>query len=61
MLHIENKRLPWQHLITTVTDRKREVIVKSVELKPESFFSISYGALELWRKNPKGGGFCPLP
>ena len=28
--------------------------VKSVELKSESFFLISCGVLELWRKYPKG-------
>ena len=33
--------------------------VKGVKLKSESFFSISYGVLELWRKNAKGGGFRP--
>ena len=30
--------------------------IKGVKLKSESFFSISYGVLELWRKNPNGGG-----
>ena len=30
------------------------MIGKGVKLKSESFFSISYGVLELWRKNPKG-------
>ena len=34
--------------------------VKGLKLKSESFFSISYGILELWRKTLKGeGGFCP--
>ena len=32
-----------------------KMTVKGVKLKSESFFSISYGVLELWRKNPKGG------
>ena len=27
---------------------------KDEKLKSESFFSISYDVLELWRKNPKG-------
>ena len=35
---------------------------KGVKLKSEIFFSIFYGVLELWRKNPGGGGgFCPRP
>ena len=36
--------------------------VKGVKLKSESFFSISYGVLELLEENPKGGGrFRPPP
>ena len=27
---------------------------KGIKLKSESFFSIFYGVLELWRKNPRG-------
>ena len=53
MWHTENKRLPWQHLITMVIDKIGIMTVKGVKLKSESFFSISYGVLELWRKNPK--------
>ena len=34
-----------------------KMTVKGVKLKSESFFSISYNVLELWRKYPKGGGF----
>ena len=33
--------------------------IKSVKLKSESFFLISLGVLELWRKNLRGGGFHP--
>ena len=33
--------------------------IKGVKLKSESFFSISPGVLELWRKNLRGGGFRP--
>ena len=29
--------------------------IKGVKLKSESFFSISPGVLELWRKNLRGG------
>ena len=32
--------------------------VKGVRLKSESFFAISHGILELWRKT-LGGGFSP--
>ena len=35
--------------------------IKGVKLKSESFFSISPGVLELWRKNLRGGGFRPPP
>ena len=51
MWHTENKRLLWQHLITMVIDKICKMIVKGVELKSESFFPISHGVLELWRKN----------
>ena len=30
-------------------------------IKVKRFFSISYGVLELWRKNPKGADSVPLP
>ena len=40
-----------------VVDKIRKMTVKSVKLKSESFFLISPGVLELWRKNLKGGGF----
>ena len=36
--HTENKRLLWQHLITTVTDNIRKMTVKGVQIKLESFF-----------------------
>ena len=35
--------------------------IKGVKLKSESFFSISPGVLELWRKNLRGGGRIPPP
>ena len=35
--------------------------VKGVKLKSESFFSISYGVLELLEENPKGGPIPPPP
>ena len=57
--HTENKRLLWQHLTTLVIDKIRKMSIKGVNLKSESFFSISPGVLELWRKNLRGGGFRP--
>ena len=54
--HIGNKRLLWQHLNTMVTDKIRKMSVKGVKLKSESYFSISPGVLELWRRKPLGGG-----
>ena len=33
--------------------------VKGVKLKSESYFSISPGVSELWRKNRRGGGRMP--
>ena len=39
-----------EHLIKIVFDKMREITAKGVKLKSESFFSISYGVLELWRK-----------
>ena len=35
--------------------------VKGLKLKSESFFSISHGVLELWRKNLRGADSPPLP
>ena len=46
-----NKRLLWQHLTTLVIDNIRRMTVKGVKLKSESFFLISPGVLELWRKS----------
>ena len=43
-----------------VIETIRTMSVKGVKLKSESFFSISPGVLELWRKNRRGG-FRPLP
>ena len=53
MCHTENKRLPWQPLITMVVDKICKMTVRGVKLKSGSFFSISYGVLELWRKTLK--------
>ena len=58
--HAGNKRLLWQHLITMVIDKIREMTVKGVKLKSESFFLISPGVLELWRKNLRGAESPPL-
>ena len=44
-----------------VIDKIRKMSMKGVKLKSESFFSISPGVLELWRKNLRGGGFRPPP
>ena len=45
-----------------VIDKIRKMSIKGVKLKSESFFSISPGVLELWRKNLRGGGgFRPPP
>ena len=57
--HTGNKRLLWQHLTTMVIDKIRKISIKGVKLKSESFFSISPGVLELWRKNLRGGRFHP--
>ena len=54
--HTGNKRLLWQHLTTKVIDKIREMSIKGVKLKSESFFPISPGVLELWRKSLGGGG-----
>ena len=43
-----------------VIEKICKMTVKGVKSKSESFFSISHGVLELWRKN-LGGGFRPPP
>ena len=43
-------------MITIVIDKLCKMTVKRVKLKSESFFLISPGVLELWRKNLRGGG-----
>ena len=42
-----------------VIDKIRKMSIKGVKLKSESFFSISYGVLELWRKNLRGADSAP--
>ena len=59
MWHTENKRLPWQYLITIVIDKICKMTVKGVTLKSESFFQClmvfwSYGGKTL-------GGQIPQP
>ena len=45
-----------------VIDEIYKMTVKGVKLKSESFFSISHGVLELWRKNIReGADSAPLP
>ena len=39
-----------------VSDKICKMTVMGVKSKSESFFSISYGVLELWRKNLRRGG-----
>ena len=58
-MHTGNKRLLWQHLTTMVIDKIRKMSIKGVKLKSESFFSISPGVLELWRKNLRGADSAP--
>ena len=60
-MHTGNKRLLWQHLTTMVIDKIRKMSIKGVKLKSESFFSISPGVLELWRKNLRGADSAPPP
>ena len=55
------QRLLWQHLTAMVIDKIRKMSVKGVKLKSESFFSVSPGVLELWRKNLRGGRIPPPP
>ena len=59
--HTGNKRLLWQHLTTMVIDKICKMSIKGVKLKSESFFSISPGVLELWRKNLRGADSTPPP
>ena len=42
-----------------VIDKIRKMSIKGVKLKSESFFSISPGVLELWRKNLRGADSAP--
>ena len=42
-----------------VIDKIRKMSIKGVKLKSESFFSISAGVLELWRKNLRGADSAP--
>ena len=42
-----------------VIDKIRKMSVKGVKLKSESYFSISPGVLELWRKNLRGADYSP--
>ena len=58
-MHTGNKRLLWQHLTTMVIDKIRKMSVKGVKLKSESYFLLSAGILELWRKNHWGGQIPP--
>ena len=44
-----------------VIDKIRKMSIRGVKLKSESFFSISPGVLELWRKNLGGGADSALP
>ena len=49
----------WQPLMRMVIDKTCKMTVKGVKSKSESFFSISHGVLELWRKNLKGADRPP--
>ena len=55
MGHTENKRLLWQHLITMVFDKICKMTVKGIQLKLESFVSISRDVLELYGGRTLGG------
>ena len=44
-----------------VIDKIRKMSIKGVKLKSESYFSISPGVLELWRKNLGGGAESAPP
>ena len=43
-----------------VIEKICKITIRGVKLKSESFFSISYGVLDLLKKKILGGGF-PLP
>ena len=58
-VHTGNKRLLWQHLTTMVIDKIRNMSVKGVKLKSESYFSMSPGVLEFRRKNLWGADSAP--
>ena len=60
-VHIGNKRLLWQHRTTMVVDKICKMYVKGAKLKSESFFLISIGVLELWRKTLGGRIRTPPP
>ena len=53
--------LLWQHLTAMVIDKIRKMSVKGVKLKSESYFLLSPGVLELWRKNLRGADSAPPP
>ena len=59
MSHIENKRLPWQHLRTISIVNIRKIIFKRVKLKLGDFISLSCGVLELLKKVPNSGVLGP--
>ena len=44
----------WKQKVAMAIDKIRKMSIKGVKLKSESFFSISPGVLELWRKNLGG-------
>ena len=48
-----------EHLTTMVIDKIRKMSVKGVKLKSESYFLLSPGVLELWRKNLRGADSAP--
>ena len=51
----------YYNLATMVIDKIRKMSVKGVKLKSESYFSISLGVLELFRKNLRGADSAPPP
>ena len=55
------KRLLWQPVMRMVIDKICKMTVKGVKSKSESFFSISDGVLELWRKNLRGADSASPP
>ena len=59
--HTVNKRLLLQPLMRMVIDKICKMTVKGVKSKSESFFSISHGVLDLWRKTWGGGSASPPP